>query len=742
MSSPPRPANVSPSLPEGDDGIALAYQRLRTILLARLWWLLLSAGAIMALVVIATRYQQPVYEATDSLVINSTTPRILGNMSEVMSLGTNSTWFAQGKYYEAQREILQSREVAQMVVDRNGLASDPHLLGLDRFGPETPPEERQKWIEDADPASILARKIRVSLGEDTMVARVSVEDTDPVFAANIVNWVMEAYRDRNLDQRRRTNRDAFRDLRQLQGEMERRKARSEAALIDFETKNDLSENRQRAVAERLMAHEVRLRDAEGARFRSQQRLRQLLKLQRTKNPLDAAAPGLEQDTLLTDLKRRYVELMLQRKELDSLYLEQHPRLKTVQTQLEQLLQAAQRHVDSLVRSAKMATELAHAEEREATRLLGETRSEDTWLRKARSTHEQMINQRDEDKKLYVMVATRLAETDLTGQVEFNNVSILDTALAPTTPIRPRKSLNYAIGLLLALVGAVAVAVAVDFLDATVKDRRDIEEGLQVPFLGVVPTFLQLDEEGIDKSIPDEQIDLFVHLRPSSRAAEAARSLRTALLFSRPENPPQVILMASALPREGKTTTATTLAITLAAASGSCILVDADLRKPRLHRTFGFPNTTGLTNYAMSGGASLSKLIRETSVPGLHFLPCGPIPPNAAEVLHTERFRELVRELRAEYENVIFDSSPVEIVSDALVLATMTDGVVLVAHAGYTRKDWLSNAVRSIQSTGVPLLGVTLSRADRVGGRYGYYYGRGYGGQRYEYRYDANDGESA
>jgi capsular exopolysaccharide synthesis family protein len=184
-----------------------------------------------------------------------------------------------------------------------------------------------------------------------------------------------------------------------------------------------------------------------------------------------------------------------------------------------------------------------------------------------------------------------------------------------------------------------------------------------------------------------------------------------------------------------------LATTLASASGSCILVDTDLRKPRMHKVFGMASDRGVTNYILSR-QPLSDFVRKTEVPGLDLLSCGPLPPNSSEIIHTERFRELVRELEATYENVIFDSPPVEIVSDALVLATLVDGVVLVGHANTSKLESMRSAIRSLQGVSANLLGVVLSRTSTSGSGYGYYYGKGYrrGGRPYRYRYAARPDE--
>jgi capsular exopolysaccharide synthesis family protein len=241
-----------------------------------------------------------------------------------------------------------------------------------------------------------------------------------------------------------------------------------------------------------------------------------------------------------------------------------------------------------------------------------------------------------------------------------------------------------------------------------------------------------------KNVPEGLTDLYVYYRPNSRVAEAARSVRTNLLFMRPDKPLHTLLVTSAHPREGKTSTSATLAITLAAASGRCILVDTDLRKPRLHKVFGIPNIGGVTGYIL-GREPVTNFVQPTQVPGLDFMPCGALPPNPSEILHTQRFKEMVDELKLHYTTVVFDSPPIEIVADALVVAALVDGVVLVAHTAKSRHDWVASALAHLRSVNAPLMGIVLSRTGIQGVGYGYYYGKGYrkGGAykaRYQYRY--------
>jgi len=730
-SDAPRPANAEQSLKELVD-------RAREVLGRRRWWFIFSALLTMAATVLITRAQPRVYAAQGTLYIDRAAPQVLSGMKEVVALGA-AGYFGAKQYYDAQREVLRSRELAQMVVDRLGLATDEHFLRLDvGEAADLSDEKKRQIMMNADTVGILAGRIMVMVGKTAMITRVSIEDTDAEFAKTVVNGVLEAYKDRNIQYRGRATRVANRELRGILRDMEGRKKASEKALFDFETRHDLSDNRRLALNQRILSLEASLRTVQSSRFRAGQRARTLRKYRNSSAAFATGAQALLDDSLLNQLKQRRLDLEMALHVKGSTYLERHPELKALRAQLKHVNKLTGQHVKALYTAASVAHRDAVAEEREIKRQLESARKEDRELRALKTEHARLLADRDEDKKFYDMVARRMTETDLSGQVDVNNIRVLDHAVTPKNPVRPNVRLNYAAGLLLSLLIGLGAAVGVNMLDNTIKGRYEVEEVLKVPYLGGIPKFdPEAAEEG-DHSIPSGRHDLYAHYRPNSRVAEASRTLRTNILFMRPDKPIKTLLVSSALPREGKTSTSTTLATALAAASGSCLLVDTDLRKPRLHKVFGVKGDRGITSCVLTG-APIEEFVQETPVQGLYLLPCGPLPPNSSEIMHTERFQQLVGELQEKFGAVVFDSPPVEIVSDALVLATLVDGVVLVAHANESKLDSVGSALRSLRGVNANLLGCVLSRTDSSGSGYGYYYGKGYRrgqGRPYRYRYAA------
>jgi capsular exopolysaccharide synthesis family protein len=705
------------------------FRRGAEVFLKRRWWFLFSAAIVLSASIVWTNNQQLWYRATSTITIDTTPPKVLSEVSEVVTLGS-SGFLGSRIYFQAQQRILQSRSVAADVVTSLQLARREKFLGIDD---KLPKAKREALIAAADPIGQLASRVLVEMGEDTMIATVSIEDKDPEFAKELVNAVAEAYKNRNVNQKRSILEEATKELVAIHGQLEKKKLASQTRLSDFEKKHDLSKNRSEVVNERLLALNRDVRDVHSVRVRAQQEVAQLKKFRGSRDIFSASAPAVMRDGLVGQLKERYLELAIRKQELDATYLERHPKVESIQQQMEQLVSLGSKHVSAMYESASQSLAAAQAQEADLQTQIQAAKNEDAEIRLTKIEHDQLIAQADEDKMFYDKVAKRLAEADLTKKIGVNNVSILDRAITPQAPSRPNKRLNFAIGLVLSLLIGIGVALMVDLLDNTVKDRLDVEGVLGVPYLGAIPTFSPTElNEGLP--IPDGRLDLYAYFRPNSRVAEAARSVRTNLLFMRPDKPLHTLVITSAHPREGKTSTSTTLAITLAASTGNCVVVDTDLRKPRLHHVFGVPGDVGVTSYILSQ-EPVEKFIKKTDVPGLSLMACGPVPPNPSEILHTERFRQLVTELMAKYDTVVFDSPPVEIVSDALVIASLVDGVVLVGHSERSKRESMKSTIHALQSVNAELLGVVLSRTATRGAGYGYYYGKGYRrGVAYRYRY--------
>jgi capsular exopolysaccharide synthesis family protein len=283
--------------------------------------------------------------------------------------------------------------------------------------------------------------------------------------------------------------------------------------------------------------------------------------------------------------------------------------------------------------------------------------------------------------------------------------------------------NVAAATVVSLFLGIAIAVLFAFLDRTIKNADDAKAAALAPVLGIIP---MLADEG---DAEDQRArDLYVFEHPNSTIAECCRSLRTNILFSGADRPLKSLVVSSANPREGKTTTTIYIGTTMAQSGQRVLLVDSDMRRPRLHQATGVPKNNGLSNLLLRE-IDYDDAIKTTEIPNLFVMPCGPQPPNPAELLMSHRFEETLAELAKRFDRVILDSPPILAVTDAVVLSRHADGVILIARAGKTHREHISRAARHIYDVDVGIVGIVLNELDVSDRRYGYYYqyaGYGYG----------------
>ena len=340
------------------------------------------------------------------------------------------------------------------------------------------------------------------------------------------------------------------------------------------------------------------------------------------------------------------------------------------------------------------------------------------LAKLEVEYRPMARDAENNAKLFGQVTLRHKEIDLTGLMRANNVRILDRAIASRSPVGPNLKTNLSVGLVLGLLAGLLLAFAIEALDNTVRTPEAAEELVGAPLLGVLPLLTEARQHLIEDA-PER--DLTVHRDPKSLAAEACRSIRTNLMFISAQKEIQLMVVTSPGPRDGKTTAAISLAITMAQAGARVLLIDTDMRKPRVHLSFGIKADSGIST-AIMGNADLKDIVHHSEIPNLDILPCGPLPPNPAELLHTERFREILAQCRRGYDKVILDAPPTAPVTDPAIIGSMTDGVLLVLRAGHTTRDAASYARRHLTDAGARILGLVINQTDRKGRGYGYGYG--------------------
>jgi capsular exopolysaccharide synthesis family protein len=347
------------------------------------------------------------------------------------------------------------------------------------------------------------------------------------------------------------------------------------------------------------------------------------------------------------------------------------------------------------------------------------------------------------KRLYEDLYTKLQEANISAGIKATNITIVDPARSRTVPIRPKLGFNLQLGFLGGIFVGLVAAFTIDNVDRTVVNPLEVEEITGIPVIGIVPTFekpskasgalraygaIRRRGEGkYDKGDGTASEKIWMLDTPESAAAEAIRALRTSILLSRPGGGPRIILVTSCIPWEGKTTISANLAISFAQHGKKVLILEADMRRPQMRHVMDVANETGLSS-VLAGSLTLDEaILRGVHVPKLDVLPAGPRPPMPSELLGSSAFDELLEQLRSRYDNVVIDSPPALLLTDAVSIASKTDAAIWVARAGVITRPHLARAAQLIERNAMPVIGFVLNRMDRSVDPYGYGYG-------YEYEY--------
>jgi capsular exopolysaccharide synthesis family protein len=688
--------------------------------LRRRWVIVATALALFSAVALHTLRQPKVYAANTSIVIDAAAPRILdAQVGDVSEPGASEYWYTR-EYTETQTNIITSRAVAQRAVEKLGLNHDPVFLGLTAIQDA---KAREAAMRNADAAGILQSKLAVVPVKDTRIVSVRIEDLDANRAALLANEVAEAYIAENLALRLRITETANRWLEERLTELEQRTKQSEIAVYDFKKDADMLttslEDRASIVSQRLNTYNGALTEIRTRIAGLKARVEAINSLRRSadaaKDPAwadvlaSAATPGP-----LASLKARFLQEKSDCAALTERYLPDHPKLATCLQKVDVARRDLIHELDNVVRAAQLDLTEALAKEHNLQQLLDATKAEAFEVNKRQIEFDRIKREADNNQRLYDMVLKRLKDTELSGMLRTSNARVLDPARPNLAPIRPKVRNNLILGLLLGLFGGLVLAVALEQLDTTVKSQSDVEERLGLPFLGVLPRV------ATEREAPAGDLDLYVYRHPKSSVAEACRAIRTNLLFMSPDRPLRTMLVTSSGPREGKSTTAIATGIAMSQSGGRVLLVDTDMRRPRLHRALGVANEKGVSS-VLVGDTSLDEVLKSTEVPGLFLIPSGPIPPNPVELFHTQAFREFVASVASRFDRVIFDSPPVNAVADSAVLATQVDGTLLVIRADGTNKALARRALRVLTDVKAKVLGAVLNDVELRNPKYGALY---------------------
>ena len=698
-------------------------------------WLILSFMlAVVTIVTISTFRMQPVYNATARIAIDRENANILpfpgaDSYDYMMDLEN---------YIETQSKILTSETLALQTIRNTGLSARPEFSS-----PNGPSEAMAS-------GSLANQKRPPELGEflgslsvkrvpNSRLMDVSFESTDSQLAARIVNAHIASYIEQNFRSKYEATTQASTWLADQLSELKIKVQKSEDARIAYERQNQIwtLDDKQNITTQRLSDINKQLTDAQSERMKKES----LYEFAKSGN-LDAV-PQVQSDAGLAELLRKRNDLSSQYNDALSQYGPNFPKVQRLQAQLKDLDANIEKEKKKIVDVLESDYREARQRESMLSQALDQQKAAANQMAEKLVEYNILKREAEANKALYEGLMTKLKETAISLGLRSSNIRIVDPAMIPSTPSRPAKARNITLAFLVGLVGGIGLALMREYLDNTVKSPDDVETLARLPSLAVVPQFASSNGsskrqgllQGFAANGQDKRIELVAQHLPKSQISEAFRALRTSILLSQADHPPQVILVTSALPREGKTTAAANLAVTLAQLGDSTVLVDADLRKPGIGRllNLGSGKYAGLSSY-LAGVSSLDLVsVPHPAIPNLVAIPTGPLPPNPADLLSSHKLADAIAELRTKFKFIVIDSPPIMAATDAVILSVQADGVLLVVRSGETPKEAFTRTRDLLASVKCHILGVVLNAVDSSAPDYYYSYryypySEGYGPQ--------------
>src|SRR6202167_3347475 len=723
------------------------------VLRKRKWTVLSCLITIFSLVPIASLKMTPVYEASGSIAINKPDSGLVNF--------NNSPTFSVDYYdpteMETEVKILQSDLLALQVVKELALDRRPEFGGQTAALPSTldlAPDPLQ--ADTGRTTSLLSAfrgSLKVALAPNTHIIEVHYRSPDKELAANVVNTLMTTYTENNFKSRFDSTMQASDWLSKQLVDLQMKVETSQEKLVRYQKEHEILgiDDKQNITTAKLDELNKALTAAESERMDKESVYRLVQAgdtdtIASAATALDSAGAGTSSaSSLLESLRAREADLKIQAADLHTQFGPAYPKLAQINNQLKEI------DIQLLVETKKVASKIkgqyTAAVQRETMLhdALEKQKQEANKLNESAIEYSLLKRDLDTNRQLYEGLLEKLKEAGVSAGLRSNNFRIVDVARVPTGPIEPNIPRNLAFAFLLGLTSGVGLAFLLDGLDNTVRTSEQAQMISGLPPLGMIPLPSKTARDGanpkrlIIATSSREAVETVAQARPHSQMAESYRALRTSLLLTNLRAPPKVIMITSALPQEGKTTTSMNIALVLAQKGIRVLLIDADLRRPSIHKILGMGPRSGLSN-VLTGSATLQQTITRSSIlPNLSILPAGTPPPNPAELLASANMRDVLEELRGQYDHIVVDTPPTLSVTDAVVLSPRADAIVLVIRSGQTTKQALRRSRDILMQVNAKVSGVLLNAVDLSSPDYYYYYE--YQGKyaRY-YRDELHDGD--
>jgi capsular exopolysaccharide synthesis family protein len=722
--------------PEGATDALDALLRLLAILGRR--WLVLTVTTVLAVAigVLAISLLRPQWRATATLVVNPTGPQVL---DKVRGVNEEESSDRQGykQYFETQREIISSRKVSEAAIARLGLADDPTFLGTDGIRDA---ELREQAEARTDPVTRLQAMISVEEVRGSRIMAISAEYPDPEVARDIANEVANAYLAHITRRRSDTGDRARTDLETELASADAQLQEADKALEQFKRENRITsislEDRQNLIAQTISTLSGAAKAAQAERIGLEATYRQAKLLHDEGSLAGASLLGSGERILFDRMLAERLDAEREFNDLDMRYGDKHPQWRRAKRRVAAIDEQIASESKALIRTLQARYKAAAETERKLEEALDDERDLAIELGRLEPAYRQLERETENAADAYAKLRSRTDDIEVSNRVEIPPVEVLDLATMPERPVRPRKLLLLAIAGLLGLCSGAVFAVVIDMRDHRIRSVADLERvlsGFGLPTLGQLPLLPADPTLGVGNvRAQRRRRDLYTHLYPQSLMAERCRGMRTSLAFLLSTERSLALLVTSPASAEGKSSTAMNLALSYCQAKKKVCLVDADMRRPRLHQVF--PPPVGKEEYGLAtvlqGEHQLVDALQgdlEGAPELLQVLTCGRIPENPAELIESAAYRKLMAELRERFDVVIIDSPPALPVTDPLLLAPQVDGVIMVARCRSTTRFDIQRALTQLRQGDNNLLGVVLNELDARDE------GRRYSSEYYTYR---------
>jgi len=703
----------------------------------RKWTIIAFFLIVVITTAVGTFTMRPIYRGTTAIQINKENPQIV-DFKEIFAVNTMDL-----DYYQTQYKILESRSLAKRVIQNLKLAEHPEFLPK----PETP---FQKWksnilnpifalftasnksyTSEKDPPegaketafiNQFLGKLKIEPIRNSRLVKIHFDSNYPELSSQVSNALASSYIQQNLENRFIATQQA---KEWLTGQLEDLKAkveRAEEALQAFGSKHDIIslDEKENVTMQRLTDLNDALTKAESERMAKEALYKQ------TRDRNSDSLPSILENRLIMDLKQAYIQLEAQYMKLSETFKPDYPEMVRLKNQMQTIQKRIDGELTKIITAIKNDYEASLRREALLRQAFEEQKARVIVMKDKAIQYNILKREADTNKELYKGLLQRMKEAGVSAGIMASNIQVVDQAELPTKPYRPDKRLNLLLAVVVGLFLGVGLAFFFEYLDNTVKTPEDVEQMIRLPSFGMVPEISSERRKRLEKGA-SYPVELITFGYPKSMLSEAYRNIRTSILLSFSEKPPKTIVITSPNPAEGKTTTVINTAIALSQTGAQVLIIDTDMRKPRVHKIFDEENGVGLSNF-LSGHAELESIIKKTEIPNLYYIPSGPIPPNPSELVSSNRFKNMVASLGERFDHLVLDSPPVLGFADSTILSASVDGIILVVLGGKTPRETLQRAKDVLHQVNAKILGVVINRIDIRRSDYGYYY------YRYHYYY--------